>query len=808
MYLFRFLQFYLFFAGFQLAAQSLTPQQTWHLSDPAQSGFFGISLDKAYDFLQSQQLKSKPVVIALIGSGFDLSHEDLNQSVWNNPKEIPGNGIDDDHNGYIDDVHGWNFLGGLDGSNVVEDSYEAARVYHSLKNKWGGRGYVSIGSLSPEEAFEYKMWLRAKAEVKDNVDFSELPAYRTMYATFSSGDLSIRQELKKEEYTCKDIRDHVFKDSKAEKAKDFLIKLCNANVNDGITNLDILEQLKRDIKKMEMGESAPRDFRREIVRDNYDDINDRLFGNNNVFVDKNLAITGTHDFGIIAGSRMNGIGINGIADNVKVMAIRAVPDGDEHDKDIALAIRYAVDQGAKIIGFGFWKNYSPEKKWVDDAVRYAESKNVLLVHGAGNTGQNLDTFFSYPSPVMLDGSRVKNWITVGASGKTQKDGGLTAYFSNHSKKEVDVFAPGSEIYSTVPTGNQYGELTSSSGSASMVMGMAALILGYFPSLSAEQVKMVIERSVKIPVEKVKYPGTDSLVYLSDLCRTGGIVNAYEAVKLAKMVAATNEATLVKNDIKEPQRATEKTDGAKITAAETSIEPGKYYALIIGVSSYTDNRLNLANPLKDAKNLRDILVSRYTFQDSTTFLIQNPTRQEIMNQLYRLRRIAGTRDNVLIFYAGHGYWDEDVQQGYWWPKDATRDNPSVWLSNSDLREQIRGIKCAHTLLISDACFSGGLFRTRNADDLTKAALDIQLLYKMPSRRAMTSGTLTAVPDRSAFLEFLTKRLRENPDKFLSAQQLFQNMRTAIINNSSVVPQEGVIAESGDEGGDFIFILRNK
>jgi hypothetical protein len=245
----------------------------------------------------------------------------------------------------------------------------------------------------------------------------------------------------------------------------------------------------------------------------------------------------------------------------------------------------------------------------------------------------------------------------------------------------------------------------------------------------------------------------------------------------------------------------------VTTGPVGVKPGgKYYGLFIGVSNYQDSRLNLNQPSDDAKKLKDLLTSRYTFTDSTTFLILNPTRQKLISELFRLRKIIGTNDNLLIFYAGHGYWDEAAQQGYWWPVDASPNDPSNWLSNSDVREQIRSIKSGHTLLISDACFSGGIFKTRSANTLRDAGLDIQFLYKMPSRRAITSGTMTAVPDKSVFLEYLTKRLQENQEPFLTSQQLFDSFRMAVINNSMVVPQDGVIAETGDEGGDFVFIRR--
>jgi uncharacterized caspase-like protein len=229
-------------------------------------------------------------------------------------------------------------------------------------------------------------------------------------------------------------------------------------------------------------------------------------------------------------------------------------------------------------------------------------------------------------------------------------------------------------------------------------------------------------------------------------------------------------------------------------------------LLIGVSDYLDNRLDLEKPARDAQQLKSVLLQNYVFSDTTITLLINPTRQNILMALFNLRKVVGPRDNLLIFYAGHGYWDEEARQGYWWAHDATANDPSNWLSNSDVREQIRSIKSKHTLLISDACFSGGIFRTRSAAGLQQASIDVQMLYKLPSRRAITSGTLTTVPDKSVFFEYLVKRLQENTADFMTSQQLFDSFRQAVINNSMVVPQDGVIAEAGDEGGDFVFIRK--
>jgi subtilisin family serine protease len=260
-------------------------------------------------------------------------------------------------------------------------------------------------------------------------------------------------------------------------------------------------------------------------------------------VDLESAKHGTHVSGIIAAARNNGIGMDGIADNVRIMTLRAVPDGDEHDKDIALAIRYAVDNGAKIINMSFGKGFSPEKHWVDEAVKYAESKGVLLVHAAGNDGSNIDTTDNFPTPVFKDGKRASNWITVGASGDVNA-GGLVAPFSNYGKKEVDVFAPGMFIYATVPGGNTYANLQGTSMASPVVAGTAAFLLSYFPNLTAQQLKYIIENSVVKPGLKVTSPGTDTQVALTELSKSGGLLNAFEAVKIAQKISGDGKPVKV------------------------------------------------------------------------------------------------------------------------------------------------------------------------------------------------------------------------------------------------------------------------
>jgi subtilisin family serine protease len=500
----------------------------WHELDRATTGFYGISLNNAYDFLKGKP--SKTVVVAVIDSGVDTTHEDLKGILWHNPGEIPGNGIDDDKNGYVDDVYGWNFIGGKDGRAVHQDSYEAARVYWSDKSKYDSTENTDTTKMDDTQKIKYANYLRAKQDVTKGVAPAELFQMKRILPVLEEGDSIIGKDLGKSEFTGKDLEGYNSTNPQAKMAAAIYLNIARLNNNNDITNTDLLNELKGEIRKAEAATTPPKDFRNEIVKDNPNDINDRYYGNKDVM--SGTPSHGTHCSGIIAAVRNNGIGMKGIADNVRIMMVRAVPDGDEHDKDIANAIRYAVDNGAEVISMSFGKSYSPQKQWVDDAVKYAQNKDVLLVHAAGNDAKNIDTAYNFPNPYYQDKSGVApNFITVGASGDPT-NGGFTASFSNYGKKNVDVFAPGVNIYSTIPQGDKYAKYSGTSMAAPVVAGVAALILEYYPDLSAEQVKYVIENSVEPIAEKVQLPGTDSLVNLSEISLTGGEVNAYNAVKLA------------------------------------------------------------------------------------------------------------------------------------------------------------------------------------------------------------------------------------------------------------------------------------
>jgi len=549
------------FTGFtQGTSEKAVAPHNWHELDRAETGFYGISLDKAYSFLKNKTPQT--VVVAVIDSGVDTTQEDLRSVLWHNPGEIPGNGIDDDHNGYTDDVYGWNFIGGKDGKNLHQDSYEGARVYWKLHAKFGD-SIPDTTTMQANEKKEVEEYLRAKDKVVGSVDTKELLFMQKILPPLQRGDSVIAKDLGKKEFNGNDLKAYTPTDMDAKIASNIYLNICKLNNDYDITNTDILNDLKGQIRKAESADAPPPNYRADIVKDNEDDVNDRYYGNNDVMA--GTPSHGTHCSGIIAAARDNGIGMDGIANNVKIMMVRAVPDGDEHDKDIANAIRYAVDNGAKVISMSFGKDFSPEKSWVDDAVKYAQSKGVLLVHAAGNDHKNIDTAANFPNPVFADGSgRAKNFITVGASGDST-NGGFTASFSNYGKNEVDVFAPGVNIYSTLPGGDKYGNYSGTSMACPVVAGVAALVLEYFPDLSAEQVKYVIDKSATPIKDKVILPGTQKspggsdnpeMISLSDISITGGEVNAYEAVKLASTLNGERDMKmdiLPKSKVKKERR---------------------------------------------------------------------------------------------------------------------------------------------------------------------------------------------------------------------------------------------------------------
>jgi cell wall-associated protease len=532
----------------------------WHLLDKDKDGYSGISLDKAYEFVRAKKIKSKTVLVAVIDSGVDTLHEDLKGILWTNPGEIPGNGIDDDKNGYVDDIYGWNFIGGKDGRNVKQDSYEGARVYYKYKQLYSGKT-VDTTAMNQEEKDQYKMWSKARANIEGGEDGEQVDIVflKRALETTLKADSSLQAILGKKSYTGTELQQYIPKTAEESKARSSFLYLYKAT-SSGMetTNTELADGFKEYVtgqeRKKEAAEKEPPSYRADIVKDNEDDINDKYYGNMDVMA--STPFHGTFVSGIIGANRSNNMGVNGIADNVRIMMIRAVPDGDEHDKDIALAIRYAVDNGASIVNMSFGKSFSPGKKWVDEAVKYAENKGVLLVQAAGNSAENVDVADNFPNPrLRADKTTASNYITVGASGDpaNPQEGGLVASFSNYGKSNVDVFAPGVKIYSTMPGGNTYGNSQGTSFSSPIVVGTAAFLLSYFPTLTAQQIKYCIEKSARPVTVKVKKPGTDELVDMNSLSKTGGLLNAYDAAKLASTLNAKPVKKLPKSSLKKDKK---------------------------------------------------------------------------------------------------------------------------------------------------------------------------------------------------------------------------------------------------------------
>jgi subtilisin family serine protease len=514
----------------------------WHLLDQIDDHYYGISLNKAYQFLKDHNRQSKQVIVAVLDSGVDTTHEDLKDNLWRNPKEIPGNGIDDDGNGYIDDVYGWNFLGGKDGRNIKKCSDERSRIYHRYKADFLYKT-IDTTTLSYDEKSHYTIWKKAASEL----NFSAEEQTELMYVDITAKaikkhDKILRKELEQEEYTVETLEKFEPNSKIGREAKlGYLTCMKILGIESEETNRSTIEQLDEyiDGKKaaFESKEQIPVDYRSQIVKDNYADISDNHYGNNDVMGPNPMH--GTHVTGIIGAKRNNGIGMDGVADNVLVMMVRVVPDGDEYDKDVALGIRYAVNNGAKVINMSFGKSFSPEKPWVDSAIRYAASKDVLIIHAAGNDGADNDIKDNFPSPYSQKyNNTVDNFLNIGASSDPKISKSLTADFSNYGKENVDLFAPGVKIYSTLPGKSKYGNLQGTSMSTPIVTGLAALLRSYYPELSAVQIKKILMESVMIPdstIENIK-PGPDHTpVAFATLSRTGGIVNAYYAVSAADLM---------------------------------------------------------------------------------------------------------------------------------------------------------------------------------------------------------------------------------------------------------------------------------
>jgi cell wall-associated protease len=513
--------------GQQLPKPEPDPPKNWHQMDLAKDGFYGISLNQAYQFLKGK--KSKTVIVTTIDSGIDTTQTDLKSILWVNPKEIPGNGIDDDKDGLIDDVHGWDFLGGKDGKIDYTETSEEVRQYFKLKSKYGAVTVPPAG-----EGKQYAFWQSVKANYDStfNKAQNEVKELTTEVNVLSATNYYIKRELKlqSDQTFNKTDLDRITTANDTVAQSKTVWQSVFSQIGDSTTNAKVLKDLEEYYARQNNTLSPDLDSRARIVGDDPDVQDGKPYGNN--ILKSPDASHGTGVAGLIGAVRGNGYGIDGVADNVRIMSVKAVPNGDEYDKDIANAIRYAVDHGARVVNMSFGKKISPHKVWVDDAFKYAASKDVLLVMASGNDNQDVDAHPEFPNDTYLDGTTTDNVINVGASGPKMGDK-LAATFSNYGKVNVDVFSPGVKVTS-IDEDAEFNTADGTSFSSPIVAGIAALIMEYYPELSARQVKQAILASAtSLKGTMVIKPGSkDEKVDFSTLSKTGGIVNALKALQVA------------------------------------------------------------------------------------------------------------------------------------------------------------------------------------------------------------------------------------------------------------------------------------
>ena len=512
-----------------------TEQQTqgWGALDLTNDTIAGMSVDKAYEELLGDR-KGSTVIVGVIDSGVDIEHEDLKNVIWVNEDEIPGNGIDDDRNGYVDDIHGWNFLG-----DIVKENLEYTRIIRALGPEFEGK---EIDDLAEDRAADYALYNKAKsAYEKDYNDAAQNKTrYQGMYDGLSSAHSIIKEKLGKEDYTKEDLAGlEGLSDQEQE-----LVGRLTQMMAFGPSIPAVLDRLSGGVdyftNRLESHFNLSTDYRAESLGDDANDWSSKYYGNNDVDgpdPKKEDATHGTHVAGIIAAERNNGIGMNGVADNAKIMVVRTVPDGDEYDKDVALAIRYCVNNGAKVLNTSFGKGFSPHPEWVWDAIRYASDNDVLIVNAAGNDGMDLDQNEVYPNDVRPGETQEigNTFITIGAS-TPEFNEGLVAGFSNYGNNNVDVFSPGVQIWATTPLDN-YEYLQGTSMAAPAVAGVAAVIRSYFPKLSAAQVKQILmDSGLAGPGEVILGGDPNTKKDFENISKSGHLVNMYNALIMADQMS--------------------------------------------------------------------------------------------------------------------------------------------------------------------------------------------------------------------------------------------------------------------------------
>jgi len=488
-----------------------TSLQRWSHLDILKDTIPGMSVDRAYDEIIKDKV-GKKVIVAVIDSGIEVDHADLKTQMWVNPKEVAINGKDDDKNGYVDDIHGWNFLGAAN-----EEQLELTRI-------------VSRGD---DGSSEYQRALKELEEKRKKLE----PAKKRLEMMQEAHD-KVASYLKKESFTKEDL-DKIPADAPADvtKAKNIAYTL----VAGGGEAKDYLKDFDGYVNG-QLNYNLNPDFNGRKTGDDIFNINDKYYGDNDVMGDRDHAKHGTHVAGIIAQTRHNNIGGDGVAsNNVEIMSVRAVPDGDEYDKDIALGIRYAVDNGAKVINGSFGKYFAQNSQWVFDAIKYAADKDVLIVVAAGNDAMDLnpegEEIKRYPND-RIEGTNTEvadNFLVVGALNPSFGEK-MVANFSNFGHVDVDVFAPGVKIYATTPHG-KYEYLQGTSMASPNAAGVAAMIRSYYPTLTASQVKRIMmDSGVAVNQEVIVSGKKDDKRNFKDISTSGKFVNLYNALIMADKVS--------------------------------------------------------------------------------------------------------------------------------------------------------------------------------------------------------------------------------------------------------------------------------
>jgi subtilisin family serine protease len=525
--------------------------QNWHWKDYNKDSVHGISLLKAYQSLALLPNKPNNIIVAVMDGGIDTNHQVLKTKLWRNLKEIPNNGIDDDKNGYIDDLHGWNFLGNKNGQNINKAADEKSRIYHKYKSTYDIQN-IDSSRWTKIEKKQYEIWKQAALEI----EFSEEDAANLQYLKMATNAIQklgniIIKELNDSNFTLNQLEPFQPVGKLGLEAKLAYFRTARLLGFDNETGYkELIGDLKEYIEGKDKAANAksvpPEPIRATIIKDQYENLNDRYYGNNDITGPN--AKHGTHVAGLVASIPDSNWKVNALYPAIQIMGIRVVPDGDEYDKDIALGIRYAVDNGAKIINMSFGKSFSPEQIWVDSAIRYAAKKDVLIIHSAGNEYYDLDTKAVYPNPYSSYlNDTAYNILTVAASSDQNLNGSLLTDFSNFGPKIVDVLSPGNKIYSTLPGSNNYGYLQGTSMAAPIVSHIAAMIRSYFPALTAIEVKKIIMQSVWKPTDATTIyaiPQKEESKKLNEIAAAGGIVNAANAIELAAIYSnrKTNKKT--------------------------------------------------------------------------------------------------------------------------------------------------------------------------------------------------------------------------------------------------------------------------